>query len=148
MSNSPVHARDRDTQNCQENFIRTGPRNCGTHQCHGVSECCLCHARLIVCGMKTQNRYCALLYPERIESRILQQLMAIAFTLNAGGGIISIEKGVLWVLAAKRFLWQSSQGSKNQDLRNQGLQTIGDRVKVCSLYTDTLQTPWRFCLRQ
>lgn len=35
------------------------------------------------------------------------------------------------MLAAKRFLWQSSQGAKNQELRRQGLQPIGDRVQAC-----------------
>lgn len=63
----------------------------------------------------------------------MKQQLTVRFA--AGGSIISIERDLLWVVAAKRFLFQSSQGSKNQDLRNQGLQTIGDRVKVCASNT-------------
>lgn len=70
--------------------------------------------------------------------------------VRAGGSIISIERDVLWVLAAKRFLWQSSQGGKNKALRNQGLPTIGDRVQVCHLSPSTYTLfhifPRSFCV--
>lgn len=48
----------------------------------------------------------------------------------AAGTVISIEKDWLWALTAARFLWQSSSGSKNAELRQQGLLPIGQRVKV------------------
>jgi predicted O-methyltransferase YrrM len=50
--------------------------------------------------------------------------------LCAGGRVISIEKDWKWVLAAKRFLWQASGGVRNAQLRQRGLQAIGQRVTV------------------
>jgi hypothetical protein len=44
--------------------------------------------------------------------------------LPPGARIISIEKELSWVLAAKRFLWQASQGEKSQGAE----QRLGDRV--------------------
>jgi hypothetical protein len=34
--------------------------------------------------------------------------------LPAGGQLVSLEKDLSWWLVAKRFLWQASQGQKNQ----------------------------------
>jgi hypothetical protein len=34
--------------------------------------------------------------------------------LPAGGRLVSLEKDLSWLLVAKRFLWQASQGSKNK----------------------------------
>eukprot|EP00892_Ulva_mutabilis_P007933 jgi/Ulvmu1/5511/UM023_0047.1 len=54
----------------------------------------------------------------------------IAQALPPGGVVISIEKDWLWALTAQRFLWQCSGGSRNTDLRRQGLTPIGKRVQV------------------
>jgi hypothetical protein len=34
--------------------------------------------------------------------------------LPAGGRLVSLEKDLSWLLVAKRFLWQASQGTKNK----------------------------------
>jgi hypothetical protein len=34
--------------------------------------------------------------------------------LPPGGQLVSIEKDLSWWLVAKRFMWQASQGQKNQ----------------------------------
>ena len=38
--------------------------------------------------------------------------LTIAKALPPSGKLISIEKDLQWVLAAKRFMWQASQGEK------------------------------------
>lgn len=44
--------------------------------------------------------------------------------LPPGSRVISIEKELSWVLVAKRFLWQASQGSKAGGAQ----QKVGDKV--------------------
>jgi len=52
--------------------------------------------------------------------------LLMAQVLPPGGRIISMEKDLTWVLVAKRFMWQASQGERNAGLQ----QRIGDRVDV------------------
>jgi hypothetical protein len=40
------------------------------------------------------------------------------------GHLVSLEKDLSWVLVGKRFLWQASQGSRNQERRK----PLGDKV--------------------
>ncbi|KXZ55204.1 hypothetical protein GPECTOR_3g348 [Gonium pectorale] len=52
--------------------------------------------------------------------------LLMAQALPPGGRVVTFEKDLLWVLAAKRFMWQASQGEKNRGLDSR----VGDRVDV------------------
>ncbi|KAG2444930.1 hypothetical protein HXX76_001666 [Chlamydomonas incerta] len=52
--------------------------------------------------------------------------LLMAQALPPGGRIVTFEKDLSWALAAKRFMWQASQGEKNQGLGSR----VGDRVSV------------------
>ncbi len=57
-----------------------------------------------------------------IQSPVYIRLLQV---LPPGARIISIEKELSWVLVAKRFLWQASQGSKASGAQ----QKVGDKVR-------------------
>ncbi|KAG2448509.1 hypothetical protein HYH02_006400 [Chlamydomonas schloesseri] len=52
--------------------------------------------------------------------------LLMAQVLPPGGRIVTFEKDLSWALAAKRFMWQASQGEKNQGQSSR----VGDRVSV------------------
>ncbi|PNW88683.1 hypothetical protein CHLRE_01g040300v5 [Chlamydomonas reinhardtii] len=52
--------------------------------------------------------------------------LLMAQALPPGGRIVTFEKDLSWALAAKRFMWQASQGEKNQGVSSR----VGDRVSV------------------
>lgn len=52
--------------------------------------------------------------------------LLVAQCLEPGARLVSYEKDLLWLLAAKRFMWQASQGEKNKAAEAR----IGDRVDV------------------
>ncbi|GLC37907.1 hypothetical protein PLESTB_001503700 [Pleodorina starrii] len=52
--------------------------------------------------------------------------LLMAQALPPGGRVVSFEKDLTWLLVAKRFMWQASQGEKNAGLDTR----VGDRVQV------------------
>jgi hypothetical protein len=51
-----------------------------------------------------------------------------AQVLPPGGRLVSIEKDLSWLLVAKRFLWQASQGEKNKQRQT----PLGSTVRMTS----------------
>lgn len=54
--------------------------------------------------------------------------LLMAQVLPRGSKLITVEKDLVWVLVAKRFLWQASQGQKKHLV--QGSETVQDKVDV------------------
>ncbi len=63
----------------------------------------------------------------------------MAQALPPGGRVVTFEKDLTWVLVAKRFMWQASQGSRNAGLAEK----IGDRVRPLPQPCPLHQAPLR-----